>query len=136
MPAGFGDKSCSDPVDESLQSKERLRWERRCIERVLSGEASAFGELYREYAPLLFSRILMPRLGNRAAAEDALAETFRTGLEKLHQFDPRKVSVYFWFARIAGNKAMDMHRVKARTSRALTNFEGLLAPLLEHNPEP
>ena len=97
---------------------------------------TAFGALYREYAPLLFRRVLMPRLGRRDAAEDALAETFKTALEKLHQFQPKKVSVYFWLSRIAMNKATDMHRVRARTGRALSSFEDLLGPLREQIPQP
>jgi RNA polymerase sigma-70 factor (ECF subfamily) len=124
-------------VDEGLNSPERLRWERRIVQAASSGDRKALGELYEAYARLLFQRILLPRLGNAQAAEDALAETFRTAMERLHQFQPDKVSIYFWLARIAVNKATDMHRVKARTSRALASFEGLLAPLVEGgNPEP
>ena len=69
-------------------------------------------------------------------AEDALAETFRTAFEKLDTFTDRGVSVYFWFARIAANKALDMHRAKGTTGRALANFESLVAPLSEGTPDP
>jgi len=118
-------------VATTPESRERLEWERRIIARTLGGEVRAFGELYTAYAPSLFSRILMPRLGNRAAAEDALSETFRVALERLGQFEQDGKSVYRWLSRIAANKATDLHRVKARTSRALVNFEGLLGPLRE-----
>lgn len=118
-------------MEEGFNSPERLRWEKGVVRRAQGGDRSAFGELYRAYADPIFARILMPRLGNRAAAEDALAETFRTALERLGQFQPEKVSIYFWLSRIAVNKATDMHRVKARTSRALVSFEGLLSPLRE-----
>ena len=103
---------------------------------MLDGDRRAFGELYRVYAPQIFSRVLMPRLGNQAAAEDALSETFRTALERLGQFDPKGISIYYWLSRIAMNKATDMHRVRARTGRALTNFEGLLKPLVPEVAEP
>ena len=108
---------------------ERLRWERKLIRRTLEGDERAFGELYRAYAPAIFARVLLPRLGNRQAAEDALAETFRTAFERLDAFESRDKSIYSWLARIAANKATDMHRVKQRTSRALTNFEQMLEPL-------
>src|SRR5690606_8483200 len=78
----------------------------------------------------------MPRLGNAQAAEDALSETFRTALERLDSFDDQGVSIYFWLTRIAVNKATDMHRVRARTRRALTSFEELLAPLRPSAPRP
>jgi len=116
-------------VEESLNSRERLRWEKRCLRRAREGDRAAFAELYEAYADRLFRRVLMPRLGNRQAAEDALSETFRTLLEKMDDFEHKGVSVFFWLSRIAVNKATDMHRVKGRTSRALTSFEGLLAPL-------
>ena len=56
---------------EERHGKARLRWERKLIRRTLQGDERAFGELYRAYAPGIFARVLMPRLGNRQAAEDA-----------------------------------------------------------------
>lgn len=121
---------------DDLQSKDRLRWEKQLVRKAVEGDRQAFGQLYHEYAPRLFSRVLMPRLGNRAAAEDALSETFRTALERLHQFKPKGVSFYFWLSRIAMNKATDMHRVKARTHRALTSFHELVVPTRPKDMEP
>lgn len=121
---------------EDLNAAEELRVEQRTIGRALDGDKAAFAELYRAYAPRIFARVLMPKLGNREAAEDALAETFRTAFEKLDTFTDRGVSVYFWFARIAANKALDMHRAKGTTGRALANFESLVAPLSEGTPDP
>ncbi|MAQ13456.1 MAG: RNA polymerase subunit sigma [Sandaracinus sp.] len=114
---------------EERHGKARLRWERKLIRRTLQGDERAFGELYRAYAPGIFARVLMPRLGNRQAAEDALAETFRTAFERLHTFEQRELSISSWLGRIAANKATDMHRVKQRTARALTSFEQMLDPL-------
>jgi RNA polymerase sigma-70 factor (ECF subfamily) len=116
---------------DDLQSRDRLRWEDQCLARAKAGDRAAFGELYREYAPPLFARVLLPKLGNRPAAEDALAETFRVALERLHQYESRGVSFYFWLVRIAANKATDLHRVKQRTGRALTSLEELLGPLAD-----
>ncbi len=52
-------------------------------------------------------------------------------MERMSQFQDKGVSIYFWLARIAKNKAMDMHRKNERTKRALTSFKGLLEPLQE-----
>ncbi len=122
--------------EDELSSKDRLAWEKKCVEAALRGDRRAFAELYKEYAPRIFQRVLMPKLGNRTAAEDALSETFRVGLERLGQWEARGVSLYFWFSRIASNKATDMHRVRQRTRRALTSFEQLLVPLLPHTSDP
>ncbi len=100
------------------------------MERARSGDPSAFGELYDTYAPLLYRRVLLPRLANEQAAEDALSETFRTAMERLDRFELRKVSIYPWLARIAHNKAMDMHRARAVTGRRLNDLQGMLSPLL------
>jgi RNA polymerase sigma-70 factor (ECF subfamily) len=119
-------------VRGSDEREGELRWERRCLERARAGEREAFAELYRAFAPRLYSQVLMPKLGNRQAAEDALSETFRTLLERREQVEVRERSLFHWLARVAANKAIDMHRVKARTGRALTSFEGLVSPLREH----
>jgi RNA polymerase sigma-70 factor (ECF subfamily) len=116
-------------LDDAWDSGERRKWELGCIERARSGDRQAFAELYEAFAPELFRRILMPRLGNRQAAEDALSETFRTMIERIHQYEDQGKSIWYWLARVAVNKATDMHRVKGRTQRALVSFEGLLAPL-------
>lgn len=123
-------------MDEDLNQAERLRWEHGLVARAVAGDRAAFAELYRAYAPPLLARVLLPKLGNRAAAEDALSETFRTAFERLDGFEARGVSLYFWLARIAGNKALDLHRAKATTGRALASFEGLLSPLAEAPPDP
>lgn len=121
---------------EDLNRAERLRWEQEHVALARRGDPRGFAELYRAYAPLLFARVLLPKLGNHTAAEDALSETFRTAFERLDSFEHRGTSVYFWFARIATNKALDMHRVKKTTGRALASFEDLLAPLGESPPDP
>lgn len=110
---------------------DRLRWEAERVERARSGDRTAFAELYRAYAPPLFAKVLLPKLGSREAAEDALAETFRTAFERLDTYEARGISLYFWLSRIATNKALDMHRAKAVTGRALASFEHLTAPLGE-----
>ncbi len=123
-------------MEEDLNSEAWLARERELVARARRGEREATAALYRAFAGRLYRAVLMPRLGNAQAAEDALSETFRTALEKLDTFDDHRVSIYFWLSRIAVNKATDMHRVKARTRRALTSFEDLLGPLRPSAPRP
>ncbi len=114
---------------DDLNSEAWLAEERELVRRARDGDRDAVATLYRAFAGRLYRAVLMPRLGNPRAAEDALSETFRTAIERLDQFDDRGASIYFWLSRIAVNKALDMHRVKARTRRALTSFEELVQPL-------
>jgi RNA polymerase sigma-70 factor (ECF subfamily) len=123
-------------VDAELNDTAQRSWERQCIDRALGGDTAAFGELYDAYAARVYERVLLPVLGNPAAAEDALGETFRIAFQKLADFEPGKVSIYYWLARIAKNKALDMHRAKKVSGRVLANFESLLEPLYTPNASP
>jgi RNA polymerase sigma factor (sigma-70 family) len=86
------------------------------------GDMSAWAELYDQLAPELYRRVLMPRLGNVAAAEDALSETFRTAIEQIERFEDQGHGLYPWLCRIAHNKAMDLHRARAKTGRKLSEL--------------
>jgi RNA polymerase sigma-70 factor (ECF subfamily) len=119
-----------------FQDPAWLGWERKCLERIRRGERDAFGELYEAFAAALYARVLLPRLGNPAAAEEALAETFRMALERLDQFSDRQLSIWHWLVRIATNKATDIHRERARTGKALSNFVDLLGPLTPPEADP
>jgi RNA polymerase sigma factor (sigma-70 family) len=123
-------------VDAELNDTAQRSWERECIDRALGGDTEGFGELYDAYAARVYERVLLPVLGNPAAAEDALAEAFRVAFQKLADFEPGKVSIYYWLARIAKNKALDMHRAKKVSGRVLANFESLLEPLCTPNASP
>ena len=116
----------AEEVHRSLSDAEWLRRERECLTRARAGDRAAFAEIYEAFARALYSRVLMPRLGNAAAAEEALAETFQTALERLADFDDRGKSVWFWLARIAANKATDQHRARARGGRALQSYARLV----------
>ncbi len=114
---------------------DHLAAERRWIAAVRKGDRAAFAELYRAFAGALYAQVLLPRLGDAAAAEDALAETFRTALERWSSYRDQGVSIWFWLARIAANKAIDQHRERARQNRALQGAEKLLASLRQaHDP--
>ena len=115
-------------MDADTESRQRL-WERQCVSRATGGDAQAFGELYDAYAERIYRAVLYPLLGNAAAAEDALAEAFRVAFQRLDSYRPGDVSIYHWLAAIARNKALDMHRARKVTGRALANFEALLEPL-------
>jgi RNA polymerase sigma-70 factor, ECF subfamily len=115
-------------------SEDRLGWERVCLEKIRRGDRQGFAEIYAEYAPSIRAQVLLPRLGSPAAAEEALAETFRAALERLGEFRPQGGGLFAWLARIAMNKATDLHRERARTGKALASFEALIAPLRDEEP--
>ena len=123
-------------MKENLCDTQRLSWEAECVRRTRQGQLEGFGELYRAYAPHLYSQVLMPQLCNRAAAEDALSETFKSALERLESFKTHETSIYFWLMRIADNKAKDMHRARKVTGRKLIDARRMLEPLLPPPKDP
>lgn len=94
------------------------------------GDRAAFQRLYQVMAPPLYARILVPRLGDPAAAEEALADTFARAIERLDSYQDRGGSIWSWLVAIAANRALDLHRERARDGRALAGFQALLGPIL------
>src|SRR5262245_6680225 len=112
-----------------LQAPERLAWEHALVEKHRAGDRTAFDALYRAYAAVLYARVRLPLLRQPALAEDALADTFARAHEGLRATVPAEHSLYFWLARIAKNRALDLLRHsalrRARGSDVARHFERL-----------
>ena len=81
-----------------------------------------FERLYGEHAELLFG-FLVYRTGDRALAEDILADTFERVLRARRRFDPRKASEKTWIYSIALNLLRDRIRRTAAEGRALERLD-------------
>ncbi len=77
-----------------------------------------FERLYAEHAQALFG-FLSYRTGDRALAEDLLADTFERALRARRRFDPRKGSEKTWLYAIALNCLRDQARRRSAEGRAL-----------------
>jgi len=78
----------------------------------------AFERLYAQHAQALFG-YLSYRTGDRALAEDLLADTFERALRARRRFDPRRASEKTWLYAIALNCLRDHRRKQATEGRAL-----------------
>ncbi len=107
----------------SLSDLERRRWEKQVVSRAQRGDPEAFGELYDAYARQLYAQVLLPRLKDCAAAEDALADTFRAALQGVARYQTTESSVLNWLSRIAKNKAIDVQRARAAQGRRERRLE-------------
>jgi RNA polymerase sigma factor (sigma-70 family) len=121
----------------TLSAPERLVWEREKLAAFARGEASALSDLYRAYAGLLYARVVLPIVRQPALAEDVLADVFERAHGKLREVRIEDRSVFFWLARIARNRAIDMKR-KSKVERVSAEkiertFEALSVP--EPSPE-
>lgn len=101
------------------------------IARARAGDADAWGELYREYAPAIF-RFCRRAMPTREDAEDATMEIFMKLKGKLSQYDTTR-SFSAWLYKVAANHCWDiLRRRKIRQDKETEDVESLP---LEH-PEP
>jgi RNA polymerase sigma factor (sigma-70 family) len=80
-----------------------------------------FERLYEENAADLLA-FLAYRVGDRATAEDILADAFERALRARRRFDPRRGSQKAWLYSIALNRARDVMRSRQAETRALTRI--------------
>jgi RNA polymerase sigma-70 factor, ECF subfamily len=85
---------------------------------VLAAQAdpSHFSELYRSHVAAVHA-LAWSHVGDRAAAEDITAETFRRALRALPRFEPRGIPFRAWLWRICINLVNDELRRRQRASR-------------------
>ncbi len=101
------------------------------IARARAGDAEAWGELYREYAPAIF-RFCRRALPTREDAEDATMEIFMKLRAKLSQYDTTR-SFSAWLYKVSANHCWDiLRRRKIRQDKETEDVENMP---LEH-PEP
>ena len=100
-------------VDTPLDSLQRLR----------SGEESAWRELHREHYPRLWSSV-QRILHNPTLSDDVVQETFIKAHRDIRRFAGQS-QLGTWLYRIAINQALDSMRKKVRTDRWLS----FLSPL-------
>ena len=96
-----------------------------------AGNAEAWGELYREYAPAIF-RFCRRAMPTREDAEDATMDIFIKVRQKLSQYDASR-PFRAWLYTVAANHCWDLlRRRKLRQDREMGEVENMP---LEH-PDP
>ena len=101
------------------------------LTRARTGDAEAWGELYREYAPAIF-RFCRRALPTREDAEDATMEIFMKIRDKLNQYDATRPFTA-WLYRVAANHCWDMlRRRKIRQDKETDDLETV--PLAHPDP--
>jgi RNA polymerase sigma factor (sigma-70 family) len=102
------------PLGSGLPDSVELIQERALCERAREGDRGALGQLLRTHGPRLFRAVLLPRLGSRAAAEEALSVTYLKVVERFEQFSWQEVGVYPWLRVVALRVALDQLRKRKR----------------------
>jgi RNA polymerase sigma factor (sigma-70 family) len=96
---------------------DELEEEQRLVAEAQRGNLDAMRPIFDRYAQPLYGAVILPRLGNTAAAEDILRDTMLTAVEKIGKFTWQGKSIYPWLRQIAINKVYDVHRQSKRSRR-------------------
>jgi RNA polymerase sigma factor (sigma-70 family) len=102
------------PTAGGLPDSAELAAEQALCERARGGDRGALGELLHRHGPRLFRAVLLPRLGSRAAAEEALSVTYLKVVERFEQFTWQAVGIYPWLRIVALRVALDQLRRRKR----------------------
>jgi len=119
-----------------LSSPDRLAWERDRLAAFARGDQRALSDLYGAYAGLLYARIVLPIVRQPALAEDALADVFERAHGKLREVRVEDRSIFFWLARIARNRALDMQRRRSVERMAAAKLASSFTALSIDEPDP
>ena len=94
------------------------------VVRARTGDAEAWGDLYREYAPAIF-RFCRRAMPTHEDAEDATMEIFMKLRDKLSQFDHTR-SFSAWLYKVAANHCWDMlRRRKGRQNKETEDVDNV-----------
>jgi RNA polymerase sigma-70 factor (ECF subfamily) len=84
--------------------------ERQLVARLKAGDQTAYAELVEQHAGRIYS-LALRMMGDEAAAEDILQETFMNAFRAIDRFEERS-SLGTWLYRIANNTALMQLRRK------------------------
>jgi RNA polymerase sigma-70 factor (ECF subfamily) len=80
------------------------------VGRAQAGDRAAFGEIYEQLAPKVYSYLYSHTNGRAQLAEDLAEEVFVKVLERLRSYQDRGLPFASWVYRIAHNHLIDHYR--------------------------
>ncbi|HSJ87690.1 MAG TPA: sigma-70 family RNA polymerase sigma factor [Anaerolineales bacterium] len=102
--------------------------------QVARGSSAALEALYDRHSATVFG-LTLKILGDRAAAEDVLQETFWRVWKSAETFQPQRGSFSGWLFRIARNLAIDMYRRRSVRPQPIVGDEES-GSVLDRTPDP
>lgn len=108
--------------ETSAIDRETATSDEQILERALTGDAEAFGEIVRRWERRIFA-LTYGMLGREEDARDATQETFLSAFRNLRNFRG-EAKVSSWLHRIAVNQCLTRHRrAKVRNEAGLEDEE-------------
>ena len=105
--------------------------ERELVEAA-QADPARFGQLYELHFHRVYAYVAR-RVGERSAAEDVTAETFREALAGLKDFEWRGAPFRAWLLRIASRAVADYWKREGREAGEAVEDEGRCEPEVERN---
>jgi RNA polymerase sigma-70 factor (ECF subfamily) len=93
--------------EQAAEPVQKVPAQALIVERIAAGDADAFGELYKMFAPMVHG-IILARV-RRDEADDIVQEVFLSAYKNLHNLRDRS-AVGAWLAMIARNRAAEFYR--------------------------
>ncbi len=91
------------------------------VEQCLSGEESAYVEVYNQYAATIY-RLCINLLRNREDAEEVLQDSFEYAFRRLEKYDANRASFKTWLYQIAVSRCRNKRRRKRIITTPLNLF--------------
>jgi RNA polymerase sigma factor (sigma-70 family) len=91
------------------------------------GDESALAEVYRRWAPVVFT-LALRSLGDRGDAEDVTQRTFVSAWTSRASYDPNKARLSTWLVAIARHRIADTHESRAKVRAIQAEMERLTRP--------
>ena len=108
------------PPEQSGREALQARDERVLVDRLVSRDQAALGELHDRYARVVYAMALKIS-GSPGDAEDVTIDTFWQVWQQANRYDPVRGSVGAWICTIARSRALDRLRTQRRSPLIATD---------------
>ncbi len=108
------------PPEQSGREALQARDERALVDRLVSRDQAALGELHDRYARVVYAMALKIS-GSPGEAEDVTIDTFWQVWQQANRYDPVRGSVGAWICTIARSRALDRLRTQRRSPLIATD---------------
>ena len=123
------------PPEQSGREALQARDERDLVDRLVSRDQTALGELHDRFARVVYAMALKIS-GSPGEAEDVTIDTFWQVWQQANRYDPVRGSVGAWICTIARSRALDRLRTQRRSPLIATDEPPERADLtIDEDPE-
>ncbi|MCP2636441.1 sigma-70 family RNA polymerase sigma factor [Microbacterium sp. HD4P20] len=113
--------------EDSVETDTDSDAEAQLNARFQAGDESALAEVYRRWAPVVFT-LALRSLGDRGDAEDVTQRTFVSAWTSRASYDPAKARLSTWLVAIARHRIADTHESRAKVRALQAEMERLTRP--------